>query len=310
MPRNCSNGRNIKFPFHIEVLQESYCGYPGFHLKCGKHGYPMINSTENDSIVENISYPGRSLRVYNAAVLSNLNGRCLPPIRNTTLPIREFQNVNTVTSLYLLSNCIEPLPKDLSRYKVDCQGENRDNLDFAILDKEENLQKGLENCEKHVVEPVEVHGDKERNAVGEYEEILRRGFELNYWSSSDCSICESDGSRCGFNTTTSKFRCFCPDGPRFQSCGPRRADAGVSPVSIVLFSIILFAFNKRKHMRNLKGQTQNDKDIELFLKNNENLETRRYNYSDFKKMTNSFNDNLGDGALLVCIEESYLTIVL
>ncbi|XP_022846497.1 LEAF RUST 10 DISEASE-RESISTANCE LOCUS RECEPTOR-LIKE PROTEIN KINASE-like 1.2 [Olea europaea var. sylvestris] len=225
VPRNCGNGPNIKFPFYIEGLQESYCGYPGFHLKCGKHGYPTINSTENDYIVENISYASRSFRVYNAAVLSNLNGRCLPQIRNTTLPIREFHYVN-VTSLYLLSNCIEPLSKDLSRYKVDCQGENRDNLDLAILDKDENLQKGLENCEKNVVAPVEVHGDKERIVVGEYEEILRRGFELNYRSSSCCSICESNGGRCGFNDTISKFRCFCPEGPDSQSC--RRADAGNS----------------------------------------------------------------------------------
>ncbi|XP_022846613.1 LEAF RUST 10 DISEASE-RESISTANCE LOCUS RECEPTOR-LIKE PROTEIN KINASE-like 2.4 [Olea europaea var. sylvestris] len=48
-------------------------------------------------------------------------------------------------------------------------------------------------------------------------------------------------------------------------------------------------------MLNLKGKTQNDKDIELFLKNNENLTTRRYNYFDLKKMTNSFSDNLGEG---------------
>ncbi|XP_022869872.1 LEAF RUST 10 DISEASE-RESISTANCE LOCUS RECEPTOR-LIKE PROTEIN KINASE-like 2.4 [Olea europaea var. sylvestris] len=48
-------------------------------------------------------------------------------------------------------------------------------------------------------------------------------------------------------------------------------------------------------MWNLKGKMQNDKDIELFLKNNENLATRRYNYSDLMKMTNSFSDNLGEG---------------
>ncbi|CAA2965296.1 Hypothetical predicted protein [Olea europaea subsp. europaea] len=158
---------------------------------------------------------------------------CLPQIRNTTLPIREFHYVN-VTSLYLLSNCIEPLSKDLSRYKVDCQGENRDNLDLAILDKDENLQKGLENCEKNVVAPVEVHGDKERIVVGEYEEILRRGFELNYRSSSCCSICESNGGRCGFNDTISKFRCFCPEGPDSQSC--RRADAGRSKLKLILIA--------------------------------------------------------------------------
>ncbi|CAA2945547.1 LEAF RUST 10 DISEASE-RESISTANCE LOCUS RECEPTOR-LIKE PROTEIN KINASE-like [Olea europaea subsp. europaea] len=64
---------------------------------------------------------------------------------------------------------------------------------------------------------------------------------------------------------------------------------------IGFFSIILFTFNKRKYKLDLKGKMQNDKDVELFLKNNENLTTRRYNYSDIKKMTNSFSDNLGEG---------------
>ncbi|CAA2945535.1 LEAF RUST 10 DISEASE-RESISTANCE LOCUS RECEPTOR-LIKE PROTEIN KINASE-like [Olea europaea subsp. europaea] len=40
---------------------------------------------------------------------------------------------------------------------------------------------------------------------------------------------------------------------------------------------------------------QNHKNIELFLKNNENLVPRRYNYSNLKKMTNSLRDNLGEG---------------
>ncbi|XP_022846615.1 LEAF RUST 10 DISEASE-RESISTANCE LOCUS RECEPTOR-LIKE PROTEIN KINASE-like 2.1 [Olea europaea var. sylvestris] len=302
VPSNCGNGPNITFPFYIEGMQESYCGYPGFHLNCGKHGYPTISLPENDYIVENISYPSRSFRVYNAAVLSNLEGRCLPQIRNTTLPVREFQYVN-VTNLYLLSNCIEPLPKDLSPYKVDCQGENRDNLDLAIWDMDENLQNGLENCEKNVVAPVEVQGDEERIVVGEYEEILRRGFELN-WKASDCSTCQRDGGRCGFNTATNSFRCFCPDGPHRQSCGI--ADSGRRKLKLiliavvlvaptVLFFIILFAFNKRKYMLYLKEKMQNDKDIDLFLKNNEILATRRYNYFDIKKMTNSFRDNLGEG---------------
>ncbi|CAA2980251.1 LEAF RUST 10 DISEASE-RESISTANCE LOCUS RECEPTOR-LIKE PROTEIN KINASE-like [Olea europaea subsp. europaea] len=143
---------------------------------------------------------------------------------------------------------------------------------------------------KNVVAPVEVHGDEERIVVGEYEEILRRGFELNYSSPSDCSTCERDGGRCGYNATTYSFRCFCPDGPHYLSCGI--AD---SVAAIGFFSIILFTFNERKYKLDLKGKMQNDKDVELFLLNNENLTTRRYNYSDIKKMTNSFSDNLGKG---------------
>ncbi|CAA2971322.1 LEAF RUST 10 DISEASE-RESISTANCE LOCUS RECEPTOR-LIKE PROTEIN KINASE-like [Olea europaea subsp. europaea] len=69
----------------------------------------------------------------------------------------------------------------------------------------------------------------------------------------------------------------------------------VSVAAIGFFSIILFTFNKRKYKLDLKGKIQNDKDVELFLLNNENLTTRRYNCSDIKKMTNSFSENLGEG---------------
>ncbi|CAI9779102.1 unnamed protein product [Fraxinus pennsylvanica] len=205
-------------------LQESYCGYPGFHLNCSKHGYPTISLPENDYIVESISYPNRSFRVYNAAVSSTSNLRCLPQIINTTFPTREFRYVNA-SMLYLLSNCTEPLSNDLLQYKVVChQGEKRDNFVLALWDEDENLQNGFENCEKHVVAPVELHGDEERIGMGEYEEILRRGFALNWSVAGDCGRCERSGGRCGFNTTTFRFRCFCRDGPRW-SCRPR-TDSG------------------------------------------------------------------------------------
>ncbi|CAA2975954.1 LEAF RUST 10 DISEASE-RESISTANCE LOCUS RECEPTOR-LIKE PROTEIN KINASE-like [Olea europaea subsp. europaea] len=70
---------------------------------------------------------------------------------------------------------------------------------------------------------------------------------------------------------------------------------GVPAFVVVLFSTILFIFNRRKFVLNLKRKTQNHKDIELFLKNNENLAPRRYNYFDIKKMTKSFSDSLGEG---------------
>ncbi|KAL2485085.1 receptor serine/threonine kinase [Abeliophyllum distichum] len=69
----------------------------------------------------------------------------------------------------------------------------------------------------------------------------------------------------------------------------------VPAAALVFFCIILFTFKRRNYVLNLNGKTQNHKDIELFLKNNENLAPRRYNYSDLKRMTNSFSDKLGEG---------------
>ncbi|CAA2994953.1 LEAF RUST 10 DISEASE-RESISTANCE LOCUS RECEPTOR-LIKE PROTEIN KINASE-like [Olea europaea subsp. europaea] len=72
--------------------------------------------------------------------------------------------------------------------------------------------------------------------------------------------------------------------------------AGVSAATLVLFCLILFTLNKgKKNVLILKRESQSHMDIELFLKNNENLAPRRYNYADLKKMTNSFSDKLGKG---------------
>ncbi|CAI9779119.1 unnamed protein product [Fraxinus pennsylvanica] len=69
--------------------------------------------------------------------------------------------------------------------------------------------------------------------MGEYEEILRRGFALNWSIIDDCGRCERSGGRCGFNTTTFRFRCFCLDGPS-SSCRPRRIVPGRSKLKLVV----------------------------------------------------------------------------
>ncbi|CAA3007858.1 LEAF RUST 10 DISEASE-RESISTANCE LOCUS RECEPTOR-LIKE PROTEIN KINASE-like [Olea europaea subsp. europaea] len=74
--------------------------------------------------------------------------------------------------------------------------------------------------------------------------------------------------------------------------------AGI-PAATTLFFVILFTFNRRNYTLIWKGKTQNDKDIELFLKNHGDRAPRRYKCSDLKKMTNSFRDKLGEGGFAI-----------
>ncbi|CAA2945539.1 LEAF RUST 10 DISEASE-RESISTANCE LOCUS RECEPTOR-LIKE PROTEIN KINASE-like [Olea europaea subsp. europaea] len=116
-------------------------------------------------------------------------------------------------------------------------------------------------------------------------------YNLQWFLSVDCAECHNKGGQCT-NTRKNEFICE-------KAAGRSKLKliffAGVPAVVVVLFSIILFIFNRRKFVLNLKRKTQNHKDIELFLKNNENLAPRRYNYFDIKKMTKSFSDSLGEG---------------
>ncbi|KAL0446853.1 UNVERIFIED_CONTAM: LEAF RUST 10 DISEASE-RESISTANCE LOCUS RECEPTOR-LIKE PROTEIN KINASE-like 1.2 [Sesamum latifolium] len=224
VPRNCGNGPNISFPFYIPGLQEPYCGYPGFALNCSQQGFPVLQLPENEYVVEGISYQTRTLRVYDAAVLSSYGAGCLPGIRNTTLPTASFGFSGNVTRLHLFSNCTNSLSENLWRYRVGCDGKGRERWDLAIYDKDENFTNiALKNCERNVVAPVEDDGNI---GPGNVDQVLRRGFVLN-WTASDCSNCESSGGRCGFNATTYDFRCWCPGRPRSRICRPEKRHQSV-----------------------------------------------------------------------------------
>ncbi|KAL2233404.1 LEAF RUST 10 DISEASE-RESISTANCE LOCUS RECEPTOR-LIKE PROTEIN KINASE-like 2.1 isoform X3 [Sesamum indicum] len=286
VPRNCGLGPNINFPFYIPGLRESFCGYPGFALNCSQQGFPVLQLSGDEYVVQEIFYETRSLRVYNAAVLSSNGTGCLPrTIRNTTLPTSTFGFSGNVTRLRLFSNCTNSSPENLWRHRVGCDGNGRDRWDLAIYDKDENFTNiALKNCERNVVAPVEDDGN---SGPGNVDEVLRRGFVLN-WTANDCSPCELSGGRCGFNETIYHFRCFCPDRPHSRSC---RLGFAAALIVVTTFLLVLVILIKRKRMKN----AFNYKKVEVFLKNHGSLAPRRYKYSELKKMTKSFSDHLGRG---------------
>ncbi|KAI3453054.1 hypothetical protein Pfo_009717 [Paulownia fortunei] len=219
VPRSCGYGPNISFPFYIPGQQESYCGYPGFALNCSSQGFPILHLPENDYVVEDIFYGNSSFRVYDAAVSSSNLSSC-PRIRNTTLPTAQFAYANNVTGLHLFSNCSDQLPGNLGPWglKVSCDSEEGiNNWALAIYDKDFRLKDALENCARNVIAPVEGHGYDGNNQSATLVEVFRRGFVLN-WTASDCRSCVISGGRCGFNSTTYRLMCFCPDRPHSRQC--------------------------------------------------------------------------------------------
>ncbi|KAL3510751.1 hypothetical protein ACH5RR_030152, partial [Cinchona calisaya] len=136
-------------------------------------------------------------------------GDCLPQIRNVT-GNTPFSNFNT-PRLHLLSNCTSILPEPLSRYRIRyC---DRDGLGLAILEDDEDLNAALELCKKNVLAPVKVDRVRRGN--------LRRGFIFK-WTASDCIRCERSGGRCGFNSSSYRFSCFCPDRPHSSICSSHK----------------------------------------------------------------------------------------
>jgi hypothetical protein len=116
----------------------------------------------------------------------------------------------------LLYNCNSTLLSNNSKllnYKVDCPGENETVWTLAMLDGDPLLGSTLDKCGSQVLAPVDVYRGENVGA----ERMLERGFVLN-WTASNCSDCEESGGKCGFDTATYHFKCFCPDRPHTWQC--------------------------------------------------------------------------------------------
>ncbi|XP_057765821.1 LEAF RUST 10 DISEASE-RESISTANCE LOCUS RECEPTOR-LIKE PROTEIN KINASE-like 1.2 [Salvia miltiorrhiza] len=144
-PTNCSGGGpRISFPFFLPTAQESYCGYPGFAIGC-RNGLPSLNMSENEYIVEDIFYHNRSLRVFDAAAISEEISSCAPRIRtNTSIPEGRFDYVGG-TTLNLLYGC-KNVSEELLRYEVGCNSSRKGSTEtLAMYGGNRNLMRALES---------------------------------------------------------------------------------------------------------------------------------------------------------------------
>ncbi|KAL7090962.1 hypothetical protein ACP275_12G075700 [Erythranthe tilingii] len=318
---NCGGGPNISFPFYIPGRQESYCGYPGFALNCSESGFPVLALSENEYVVEDIFYRNRSLHVYNAAVSRSGGSSCLPRIRNTTLPPSQFSYVSSTSALRLFSNCREPLRGELSRFVVGCEGSEDEKIwELALNDNdtdEENQRSiAMEECGENVVAPVESFGiignnNNNNGKMVNITEILRKGFLMN-WIASDCNTCEDSGGRCGFNSSTFHFRCFCSDRPHSRSCKPDNNRTLILALSIggggvlillCLFVVSFIMWQRKKRIkdgsfllsRNLSYDPSSKPDVEGG--GNSYYGIPIFSYKELEEATNHFDPSqeLGDG---------------
>ncbi|ONI31469.1 hypothetical protein PRUPE_1G315000 [Prunus persica] len=304
VPVSCGR-QNISYPFYIQGRQESFCGYPGFQLSChgdGEDAYPLLQLSGNNYTIHNIDYQRKSLLVSNSLLSGYLESTAcnddISSLHNLTLPNDQFELASNQADFFLLYNCNSSVVESFPKYKVGCfdQPTNKTRSDTSVLalPRDEYPNFGSDKCRGEVV-VAHARGGYENGEVGLIQEVLSRGFELN-WFASDCSRCQDSGGRCGFNYTTYHFRCLCPRRTHSVRCRDdegnnlRRFKIGLvaAVAAIVALGAIvccLFWNNRRK----------NRQIVEAFLRSYEALQVRRYRYLDVKKMTNSFKEKLGQG---------------
>eukprot|EP00258_Populus_trichocarpa_P051020 XP_024467039.1 LEAF RUST 10 DISEASE-RESISTANCE LOCUS RECEPTOR-LIKE PROTEIN KINASE-like 1.2 isoform X2 [Populus trichocarpa] len=297
-PESCSDGQSISFPFHIQGVQPDYCGYPGFSISCNDKGKPVFNLSNNEYIIHEIYYQNQSLRVSNAAVFGK-SPSCTPQIQNISLDDGRFHRSSNSKDLFLLYNCNSTLlsnNSELLNYKVDCHGENETVRTLAMLEDDPLLGSTLDKCRTRVLAPVDVYRGENVGTEGML--LLERGFVLN-WTASDCSICEESGGKCGFDTATYHFQCFCPDRPHAKRCYSGFGIGCLFMGIILLSYIYLRRFKKRRDSSNLLSMnSSSDPSSKADLEGDGvYLSIPIFSYTELGQATNNFDSEkeVGDG---------------
>ncbi|KAK2632481.1 hypothetical protein EUGRSUZ_L01497 [Eucalyptus grandis] len=134
LPRNCTNGPNISYPFWISGEQESYCGYPNFEITC-KEDYPVLNFSDSEFIIKDIFYANHSFLLVNALEYQDCS--CGAPPHNISL---------------------ERTPFNL----MDCAS-NYTHYSFALFFEEAfqetDLYSAVSTCDSAVSVPVDVNAN-------------------------------------------------------------------------------------------------------------------------------------------------------
>ncbi|XP_057508802.1 LEAF RUST 10 DISEASE-RESISTANCE LOCUS RECEPTOR-LIKE PROTEIN KINASE-like 1.2 isoform X1 [Actinidia eriantha] len=301
VPKTCGS-QSISFPFWIHGEQEPYCGYPGHDLTC-QNDHPFLQIPDNNYMVQKIFYHNQSIRISNSAVLDPSNV-CFPPIRNLSLVEGKFEIISNVTNLFLLSNCSE-LPGDFLKYRIGCGSESGSLSGLAVFENDGILDHALESCKTRVLAPVELYGN---DGIGDYLDVLRRGFVLK-WKALNCSRCEESGGRCGFDSTTLHFKCYCPDRPHAVRCHRGKSNLKVVlgtaiPGSVILlFCLLVIAIWCCKKWNNVSSyvfsrNTSSDPSSKADLEGgNIYFGVPVFSYHELEEATNNFDPSkeLGDG---------------
>ncbi|XP_021806569.1 LEAF RUST 10 DISEASE-RESISTANCE LOCUS RECEPTOR-LIKE PROTEIN KINASE-like 2.5 [Prunus avium] len=145
------------------------------------------------------------------------------------------------------------------------------------------------------------------------QEAVDGGFELELKVRADnCNACVESGGKCGLNTTSGGFNCFCQDRAYATTCNtpkntnpPPRPEggskakykigisAGVSGILIIIACIV--CISRKRMLGFCKKDIVDEFDVEEFIRNYECLTPKRYSYANVKKMTDNFKDKIGKG---------------
>ncbi|CAL2237527.1 unnamed protein product [Prunus armeniaca] len=319
---NCGGIGSLSYPFW-GVNRASYCGLPGFEVAC-LDNVPVINmSNINYRILKtNSSRAPPSVTVARQDYWKTI---CPPSFVNTSINSSMFHYTSSgFTNLTLYYGCntststTTNTPELTSTSQV-CSRRNSGNITVSYVTPSPRVDPVAPGaCENRVIVPVSTTAaaalEANRTAI---QDAVDGGFELELQIHTDqCNTCMQSGGKCGLNTTSGGFSCFCQDNRAYATrCNittnisnpppprPKGSNskakyeigisAGVSGIFIIIFCIV--CISRKRISGFFKKDIRDEFDVEAFIRNYGSLTPKRYSYADVKKMTDSFKDKIGKG---------------
>lgn len=207
-PMKCGK-LNISFPFHLQNVQESFCGYPGFGVSCNDDLFPLFNISGDTYVIKDIWYESRRFQVLNSALVDGVLGekKCVHSLHNLSINNNMIELAKNHDDIFLFPNCSEEVMKEYGDKRVKCGR-------LAVY-RNDSIFKDLKGKCNGVVIAVPFNDDGMSDP--KVLDMLERGVLLN-WTAYNCSVCLNSGGQCGFDEANTQFNCFCPDRTHALQC--------------------------------------------------------------------------------------------
>ncbi|XP_040376897.1 LEAF RUST 10 DISEASE-RESISTANCE LOCUS RECEPTOR-LIKE PROTEIN KINASE-like 2.1 [Oryza brachyantha] len=290
-PATCGN-LTITYPFWLGDRDQSSCGPPAFRLTC--------NNTELGPFLRNsyikvlgFDYGRRSLVAVHALLAADAACTVMFNVSSAFAITDRFRISPSNRELYVLSSCKERLPPASSVPVINCRA-NSSGM-YAYLGGSYGTGQAPANnggCEVSVFLVLGSGNAADRTAAN-YRRLIAGGFLLEWENVGDCNACTASGGRCRYDASTAAFACLCSNG----GMKPSTCVSLSAVASFTFASLAWLMYRKRQKFRSAicgiySGNTSSEEEM---LRKCESLALKKYKYSELKKITKSFEDNLGEG---------------
>ncbi|CAI9113532.1 OLC1v1014146C1 [Oldenlandia corymbosa var. corymbosa] len=297
-PYNCGSLRGIGYPF-FGGDRPGYCGRRGYGLICVKDQYSVILIGQVSYRLLEIDASIPKMRIARQDLLNDICPESWVFFDHYKSFDFKFNDPSDNTrNLRIYYGCSpEVISRVQTQSNVSCSIENEPGGVFFTPE----VVPVAGGCKKNFVVPLqlEAYDDLWARKIT-LEEAVNQGFDVQYAADlAACSSCQASGGKCGSDSRIPHVHVPFLHTCREETFGEARNWYGnVRAAATAVGILIIISYFCGKSCLNLflsTRKSENDKELEAFIKQNDSLKPRRYSYHEIKRMTNQFKEKIGQG---------------